>query len=368
MLTRKQHILASVVALLLLLVAGWWLITRSPAQEVVPPLVSAADGTLPVTADEARHMGIRLAAATAATEVPLATIPAVIAPPANARVAVTAIIPGVVERILVRAGDAVREGQSLATVRSRDLLTMGAALAGARARANVADANEARLGLLAREGIIAGARAEEAAALAAQARAELHEQQHGMAMVHGDGRTGIYALKAPITGRVSAVATEAGASLDGTTAPFIVDAIGDYEVVGQLPERLVGIVRPGMEVRVGALRGRVTAVGGTIDPQTRSAVLKAQLERGASAVSGGAVAIEILDVAPPAAVLVPVAAVTRLGERTVAFVPAAGGFRAQTVAEIGRNSDSVVLASGIVSGDRVVVSGASALKALAEAR
>src|SRR3546814_16552420 len=65
-------------------------------------------------------LGIRLVPAIAAIEAPIAVIPAVIQPPANARVAVAATFPGVVMRTLVVEGDTVRQGQPLAVISSRD--------------------------------------------------------------------------------------------------------------------------------------------------------------------------------------------------------------------------------------------------------
>src|SRR3546814_10178799 len=101
-------------------------------------------------------LGIRLVPAIAAIEAPIAVIPAVIQPPANARVAVAATFPGVVMRTLVVEGDTVRQGQPLAIISSRDVLTMGADLTRANARAGVARSNAARLSQLAREGIQIG--------------------------------------------------------------------------------------------------------------------------------------------------------------------------------------------------------------------
>ena len=68
-------------------------------------------------------------------------------------------------------------------------------------------------------------------------------------MVNGEGRGGTYTLTAPIAGRVTTANIQTGNPVDGTTAPYVIDAANRYEVVGQLPERLVGAVRPGMTVQ-----------------------------------------------------------------------------------------------------------------------
>src|SRR3546814_2468435 len=99
-------------------------------------------------------------------------------------------------RTLVVEGDTVRQGQPLAIISSRDVSTMGADLTRANARAGVARSNAARLLQLAREGIIAGARADEANALEAAAGADVAEKAHIHKMNTGVGATGCYKLTA----------------------------------------------------------------------------------------------------------------------------------------------------------------------------
>src|SRR3546814_11735709 len=94
---------------------------------------------------------------------------------------------------------------------------MGADLTRANARAGVARSNAARLSQLAREGIIAGARADEANALAAEAGADVAEKASILKMVNGVGASGTYTLTAPIAGRVTTASVPTGNPVDGTT-------------------------------------------------------------------------------------------------------------------------------------------------------
>ena len=176
--SKRNYILAG-FAVIALALGIWWLAGSGTAPEPAPSSPEAgkaAPGVLPVDRRQAAQLGIRLAPALTASEAPIAVIPAVIQPPANARGAVAATFPGVVMRTLVVEGDTVRQGQPLAVISSRDVLTMGADLTRANARAGVARSNAARLSQLAREGIIAGARADEAHALAAEAGADVAEK------------------------------------------------------------------------------------------------------------------------------------------------------------------------------------------------
>jgi cobalt-zinc-cadmium efflux system membrane fusion protein len=166
--SKRNYVLAGVLVVTLTLAGLWWF-TRSgtapPVTEKLPrQSAQAAPGILSIEDRQAAQLGIRLAPATAAGEAPLATIPATIQPPANARVAVAATFPGVVMRTLVVEGDSVRQGQPLTIISSREVLTMGADLTRASARLGVARSSAARLSQLSREGIIAGARADDGSA------------------------------------------------------------------------------------------------------------------------------------------------------------------------------------------------------------
>ncbi|MFA7441287.1 MAG: efflux RND transporter periplasmic adaptor subunit [Sphingomonadaceae bacterium] len=330
---------------------------------------TAASDDLQVDADQAAQTGIRVETATAATEAPLATVPALIQPPANARVAVAATFPGVVVRTMVVEGDTVRKGQPLAVISSRDVLTMGADLARAEARLGVAAANAARLAQLSKEGIIAAARADEAQALAAEARTDVSEKSRILKRVSGDGAKGVYTLTAPIAGRVTAADIQTGNPVDGGTAPYVIDAANRYEAVGQLPERLVGIVRPGMTVRIGQdVQGRVTSAGSTIDPTTRSASLKAEIPAGPGIIAGRTTSLAIFGAAPAGAVSLPTSAVTGMDGRTVVFVKTVDGFAIREVTGGGSGGGQTLILSGVQPGEQIVVTGTSALKALALSR
>lgn len=374
--SNRNHVLAGLGAVGLALAGLWWITTGSgpvpPSAPVTSPSPggqTAAPGTLSVSAEQAAQLGIRLASAIAAANAPLATIPAVIQPPANARVAVAATLPGVVMRTLVVEGDAVGQGQPLAIVSSREVVTMAAELTRANARLGVARSNAARLSQLANEGIIAGARADEANAAAAEADADVSEKTRILKMINGCGASGTYTLTAPIAGRVTTANVQAGNPVDGTTAPYVIDAADRYEIVGQLPERLAGAVHPDMSVRIDPdIVGRITAVGSTIDPMTRSVSLKAEIPAGPDLIAGRAISVSVFGPASAGAVEVPTAAVSMIDGKTVVFIASQDGFDVREVTTGGVSGDRTVLLSGVNPGEQVVIQGTSALKALAQSR
>ena len=356
-------------ALVIVAGTGWWFTSgtdSAPADQA--NRAATASDTLAVDAAKARILGIELGPVAAAQEAPIAELPATIAPPPNSRVAVAATLPGTVQRTFAVEGDRVLRGQPLAVIVSRDVLTIGADLARANARLGVSQASAARLSRLSREGVIAAARADEAQALAAEARADVAENSRILRLVGGSGGSGTYTLSAPISGRVTRADIAVGNPVDGMTAPFVIDAEGQYEVTAQLPERLIGQVRPGMTVRLGELAGKITAVGSVIDPATRSASLKASLPSGPGIVAGRAATVSIFGPAPAGAVVVPAGAVTTINGADVVFVAASGGYALRKVTASGISAGMALVTSGLKPGDRIVVKGTSALKALFLAR
>ena len=371
---RNRWLIGGATAIVALALA-WGLIPHGGTGNVdAPPLKAEAsqpDGPreIPLSAAQVKALSLQFARAQQAALVPIATVPAMIAPPPNARVAVAAQLPGVVTRVFVVEGQDVRAGQLLATVSSRDVVSLSAELARARARLDVARANAARLSQLGKEGIVAPARADEANALFRQAQIDVSEQARLIGMAKGSSGTG-FSLTAPISGRISMMSIETGKALDPGAAPFVIDAGGAMQAQAQLPERLIGKIRPGMTVRVAGTSGKVLAVGSAVDPATRSASLTASLDGDGPVRAGQALSLAIMGPAPEGAVRVPAAAIVQLPGGTVVFVRSARGAipRAVTLAEGGEQADGErIILSGLKPGEEVVVTSVSELKALATA-
>lgn len=323
--------------------------------------------TVRVDAAQRQHLGIRVVAVAPATALPIASLPALVVPPPNARVAVAAPFAGVVLQTYVVAGQSVARGERLATVVSREVLSLGAELEQARARLGVARSAAIRTGRLVAEGIAAGARADEARAALREAEVGVATKARILARAHADAASGDYTLLAPIAGRVSTAAIQTGAAISGMSAPFVIDAAQQYAIEAQLPERLIGQVLPGTRVALGGgVFGTVTAVGATIDPQTRSASLKASVPAAPGIVAGRAISVQLLGTPPKGAVAVPAGALVRLDGRPVVFTEAAGGFIPRPVAIAG-SGGGLTAVTGLPAGTRIAVSGTSELKALAGA-
>ena len=239
--------------------------------------------------------------------------------------------------------------------------------------AKLAEARASRLNQLASEGIIAQARADEARAALAQARASLAEQRRLVAL-GGVSADGTMTLRAPITGRVAHVGPATGGPVDGTDAPFVIEAEGAYQVELQLPERLARAVRPGMGVEIslpasdGAkalpVAGQILAVSPSIDPATRSVMARASIGAAPGIVAGRNVSVTILGSQDSGGVAVPVGAVIKIGGADHVFVAEGKTYKPRKVTVAATGGGQAVIANGLKAGETVAASSIAELKAM----
>jgi len=354
--------IAALAALVAVIAAGWWLLRpASPASETAAA-EQQGDAKKPLTLAELERMGVKTAAVQVATGVPLGTMPATVSLPPEARVAVTASFPGAIRQVFVIPGQAVTRGQPLATMVSRDALQVGSNLTRANAQLEYSRTNTARLQQLAREGVIAGARVLEAQAAVRQVEADASENARILSL-SGAGGGGLITLRAPISGRVSTVAVQTGGPVDSSVAPFVIDASNAYQLDIQVPERLAGLVKPGMTVTLpGNTRGRVLSIGSAIDPETRSVLVKASIGAAPGLIAGKSVMASILADAGNNAIAVPASAVTRFDGADVVFIRTAKGFEKRVVAVGGSAEGITVIVEGLAAGEVIAISGLTEIK------
>jgi cobalt-zinc-cadmium efflux system membrane fusion protein len=331
-----------------------------------PPLVQT--GEKAAQADAADKLAIESVAARAVDNVPLGSVPGTISLPPEARVAVTAPFAGAVVRVYVIEGQQVARGEALGLVRASEPVSIGGDLARARSAASLAEARAKRLGQLAEEGVIAHARADEAKAELEQARASV-AQFARLASLGGVSSDGTMTLRAPIAGRVAAVAVETGGGVDTLTAPFVVEATGAYQIELQLPERLAQVVQPGMAVEIalggdGArpVGGRIIAVAPSLDPTTRSVTARASIGAAPGIIAGRNVSVTILG--QGRGIAVPDRAVTRIGDKDHVFVRKGKLWEKRAVTVAARSGGLAVIAQGLAPGEIVAGSSVAELKAM----
>lgn len=343
-------------ATLFALVAALCAVTSAWADRV--PLIR-------LTGVQEQALGLKLAAIRAAEARPLAHVPATFTPPVNSRVAVVAPYPGVVTRVEVVEGQAVRHGQVLARLFSRDALTAAAELAQARTQVQVAAQAQRRTAELVREGIVAGARGEEATGKLREAEAMARAKGLGARAAGIDG-SGRYALKAPLDGRVAHAGVQAGGALAAGETGFIVDRTDRIQAMAALPASLAGRVRVGDRAVVDGVEGRVVSVGAQVDEKTRSLSLLAEVPPRPGFIPGRATAIDLFDAGTRGLLQAPRGALVRVNGRDVVFVRRPGGFAPTPVKVEGLSGGVVAFRGDIRPGAAVAISAVSELKNLAE--
>lgn len=344
-----------------LLPVALWLALVWPARATTLP-------EIPVSPPQRAALGITVATANAVTAAPVVAVPAIVRPAGDATHAVVAAYSGTVTRLLAQDGAAVRKGQPLLQLRSRDYAEQRAAAVAARAEAKALAAQLERDRKLLAEGIIARRRLDEseAASRAAEARAAQHGDIQQFLRAAPDA-PGEYQLLAPVAGLLAETGLSVGQELEGGHVAFQVQRGTDVWLEAQLPEQWLERVAVGHRVVAGApaRAGRVIAVGRTVSAETRAVLLRAAIPTGPGLRPGQAT--ELVVEAPVAAgtVIVPAAAVVRLQGAEVVFVASARGFQPVRVQTGMRTTAGIAVLAPGLAGRTVAVSGVAALKSLA---
>jgi cobalt-zinc-cadmium efflux system membrane fusion protein len=192
----------------------------------------------------------------------------------------------------------------------------------------------------------------------------------------GDGS--LFYLRSPVAGRVLERRAILGQYADPSSALFTIADLSRVWVVAQAFERDAINVQSGSigHVTLAALPGRefdgrVAMVGRQVEPGSRTLPVRIEVANSSGLLRPGMSASSRLEVAGESRSIlaVPAAALQRVGNRWLAFVP-----RAETEYEmrpVGRGRDlgnDVEVVSGLKAGETVVVEGAFLLKAEAEKR
>lgn len=292
---------------------------------------------------------------------------------------------GQVVRVLVETNANVSRGTPLAQLRSTDLGRARADLLSAEARRDLARQTLDRKRTLASERIVAVREVQEAEAVFRAADAEVRAATASMQAlgvsgddVPQDGDSSLFYLRSPIAGRVIDRSAVLGQYAEPSARMFTIADLSRIWVVTQVFERDAVNVSLGTiaHVTVAALPGEefdggVALVGRQVDPGSRTVPIRIELVNPGGRLRPGMSASARLEVMGQSRTIlaVPAAALQRVGERWLAFVP-----KAQYEYEmrpVGRGRDlgnDVEVVSGLKAGETVVVEGAFLLKAEAEKR
>ncbi|MFC4348056.1 efflux RND transporter periplasmic adaptor subunit [Kordiimonas lipolytica] len=334
----------------------------------VAPTVSAEGGQIALSQTQQARLGVQTGDVQAAERQALVVVPGRITPPLDARLAVAVPFAGIVQAIHVLEGANVKTGDSLLTVASNDFLEAQARLSRAQADYRALKSAAERLKTLSREGVVALGRAEAAEAEATRANAELAATRRMLDSAKPvAGQKGTYSLVAPHDATIAQLQVMPGEMIHTLDSAVVLEGTGALWVEAELPSRFLGKITLGdmVSLQPSGAGAKIIAIGRTVDPQSRSVTVRAELDRNDSLRPGQSVQVTVFGVAEEGAFSVPRDAVVRLAGGDAVFVAERGGYGVVPVTVLSRGAHQAIVTGPLSAGAKVAISALTELKALA---
>ncbi|HMF94762.1 MAG TPA: efflux RND transporter periplasmic adaptor subunit [Vicinamibacterales bacterium] len=282
-------------------------------------------------------------------------------------VTISADLPGTVDRIGFEAGQAVREGEILALLDTRQ---EQAQLAAAEAQRELARLNFERMQGLLNENVVSRAEFDRATADQRQSDARVGEIKATI-----ERKT----IRAPFSGILGIRRVNLGQYLSAGDALVALQSLNPIYVNFGVPQQSIAQMRTGRSVRVTAdtlagveFTGRITAIDSVVDESTRNVQVQATLANGNGKLRPGMfVQAEVQVGATSAIVSLPASAISYAPFGDSVFVvtdlkdqsgKSYRGVRQQFVKLGAARGDQISVRSGLKAGDEVVTSGVFKLR------
>ena len=296
-------------------------------------------------------------------------------------------VAGRVKQVMVTIGDAVSQGQPVIALDSPEI---GAALSAYRqAQARVTQAKAVQVkaeadlnrikdlfdnrAVAQKEVISAETTLAQAKSDVIQAEAALEETQKKLQIFGLQSGQAIQDIKvrAPVSGKVLEIGVAAGEYRNDTSAPVM--TIADLSTVfmsADVPEDRIRLIRAGEQVEINLsaypgeiFRGQVKRISDTVDPQTRTIKVRAELQNPTGRLRpemfGEIRHKQGLRDMP----VVPAGAIVQGDQRNIVYRENSPGVFEPVEVTFGRRDDDrVPILSGIKPGDRIVIDGAMLLR------
>ncbi|MFN4342097.1 MAG: efflux RND transporter periplasmic adaptor subunit [Azonexus sp.] len=288
-----------------------------------------------------------------------------------------ATITGRVTEIDAWLGQEVRKGDVLARLNSSELSEQQLAYLKARAQLELNRRNAERARALFDADVIGAAelqrRESEYKISQAETRAAADQLQLlgvSPAAIERLGRQGEVNSVTPVVATMSGVVVERKLAQGQVVQPadslFVVADLSRLWAVAQVPEQQVGLVKVGQTVNIEVpalgnekLTGKLIFVGQTIDPETRTVLVRTELDNRDGRLKPAMLATMLIEARPVESVVVPASAVVRQNDEDHVFVAEGNGTFRLVRVRLGPEQGGVRAAlSGLKGGERIVVDGA----------
>lgn len=336
--------------------------------------VEGAEKALTLSAEEAQTAGIKLQKLELQDTAGHIMVTAIIQANQDKLAHVVPRVPGRIVKVDASLGDRVKPGQALAMLDSIELGEARSSYLQAASEAAVAQAGFARAQRLNADNIIPEKDYLRARAEHEKARASLHAAADTLRMmgVIPEKLSGsVFPLTAPFAGTVIEKKAVRGELAQPDTSLFTVADLSTLWIEADLFEKDLGKVRIGAHATVTltaypgeVFTGRLTYISSTMDKETRTVKARVEVPNPDGRLKPEMFATVAIDTGGSVKTLrVPEDAVLLMQGQPTVFVAERGGFEPRAV-EVGERAQGyAVLKSGVVAGERVVASGAYALKA-----
>ena len=272
-------------------------------------------------------------------------------------------------------GEEVSAGEVVAELESVELGRAQAEVLKARAHEDVARADAERERKLADAKVSAERDAQYAEAALKAATAERIATEKAVEALGGTlgGELGVLKLRSPIAGHVVELKSRRGETVSPTDTVMVVADLSKVWVELTVFERDVPGVREGDQVDLKlpadkghTFTGTVQHVSDIIDPETRSAHVRVEMDNTERRLRAGLSVTAVIHTSGPrdTRLTIPRTAVTRVDGKPTVFVAAGPNAVEPRELKLGpEDADSVAVLEGVKPGEQVVVSGVLALKA-----
>jgi len=334
-----------------------------------------------VPAAKAQQLGIKVEVARAGILQTSLTLPGTIALNADRQVHVVSRIPGIVQEIRKQLGDAVRAGEVMAVIDSRELADTKAVYLAARERVTLAETTFAREKDLWEKKISPEEdylKAKQALAevrielqVAAQKLRALGFAEASVQQLAGRANASLtrYEVVAPFAGTVIEKHIVVGEMLKDDTEVFVVADLSRVWVDLNIAAKDLPLVRKGQRVVIAAnttlkAEGTVSYVSPVVSDETRTVVTRVVLPNPDGRWRPGLfVTATITASETPVAVLIPKTAIQTIEGKPTVFVQTPEGFTPRPVTLGQPNETHVEITAGLQPGERYAATETFVLKA-----
>lgn len=335
-----------------------------------------------------QNLGITVGKLSPANEIPLLSAPAKVVVPSAQEYIVSAPQAGLVSRLFVGAGDAVRQGQTIAELNSADLLSLQRLYLKAVSDLNLATLARERDQKLFTDGVVPERRWQETHSVYLAAASEASERRQlleiaGMSSADIERLkttrqlSGVLPIHAPITGVVLDKMAVAGARVDSLTPLYRIANLAELWLEINIPQERITQVRLGDQIRVETSVGNrstadsaapilahITLLGQAVNPENQTVLARALIKGAQNRVRPGQrVNIQLVQPHPKSAYAVPNSALAQHEGKTYVFVQTADGFDLCPVTVIGKEERGSVISGPLTGTETIAIQGAVALKA-----